>query len=207
MSLRFASVSSSSKQGWGYSCHHDKRAGSWEREEDAPLQPCTGKTWLRVGLWGPRLYSSSRTGGQGFLPAPGPIVSQCGFGAGTGIHPHSPLGTQRPQISPCSSQLHWMVWLQWCDFLMSGSGSKHLLMLLGHGLALFGYGLSPFAMAQCGLQEELRIPISFCPPAFSLLLHLHMSLPPLSTTQPMCPHLAPKITPGRGQLFRAAPLC
>lgn len=58
---------------------------------------------------------------------------------------------------------------------MSGSGSKHLLMPLGHGLA-------PSAMAQCGLQGEMRILTSFCPAAFSLLLHLHVSLPPLSTT-------------------------
>lgn len=34
---------------------------SWEREEGALLQPCNGKSWPRVALWGPRLYSSSRT--------------------------------------------------------------------------------------------------------------------------------------------------
>lgn len=137
---------------------------------------------------GPKTIEQQEDRWAGVPPSPmDPILSQCEFGAETTIHPHRPLGTQRPQISPCSSQLHWLVWLQCWD----GSGSKHLLMLLG-------YGLAPSAMAQCGLQRELRIRTSFCPPAFSLLLHLHMSLPLLSTTQAMCPHLAPKITPGRG---------
>lgn len=124
--------------------------------------------------------------------------------AGHGPHePHCQPGwvwsrdryqSSQSPMSPCISQLHWLVWWQWWDILMSGSGSKHLLVLLGHGLASSG-------MAQCGLQGEMRIPTSLCPSAFSLLLHLHVSLPPLSTTQSMCPHLAPKITPGRGQVF------
>lgn len=78
----------------------------------------------------------------------------------------------------------------------------HRLAMVWHPLAMVLY---PLSMSQCWLQGNMRLPTSSCPPAFSLLLHLHVSLSPSPATTANVSLLSSKNNPlAEDNLPRAA---
>lgn len=155
-----------------------------------------GKAWQSVGLWHPEPYGSSRTDGQGCLRAPRTLPvwvwsrdghpSSQPSGDTPGHCPHPARGwTQRPQLSPCIPQLHWLVRMQPWDTLRSGPASKRLPMPSSNGPAPSGNGPVPAAR---GGEAPHRLP---SPCSFTFTCPCLLLPPPQST----CPHLTPKITP------------